>query len=36
MAVYLVGVDRIDMLAVVSVRRDPAWIEEMVSGRSDE
>ena len=35
MAVYRVGVDRIDMLAVVSVTRDPAWIEETVSGRSD-
>lgn len=35
MAVYLVGVERIDMLAVVSVSRDPAWIEETVSGRSD-
>ena len=36
MAVYLVGVDRIDVLAVVSVGHDPAWIEETVSGRSDE
>ena len=35
MAVYLVGVDRIDILAVVSVSRDPAWIGETVSGRSD-
>ena len=35
MAVYLVGGDRIDVLAVVSVGRDPAWIEERVSGRLD-
>ena len=35
MAVYLVGVDRVDVLAVVSVSRYPAWIGETVSGRSD-
>lgn len=35
MAVYLVGVERIDLLAVVSVRRDPDWIEATVSGRAD-
>lgn len=34
MAVYLVGVSRIDVLALVNVRRDPASIEETVSGRS--
>lgn len=34
MAVYLVGDDRIDVLALVSVRRDPESIEETVSGRA--
>ena len=35
MAVYLVGDDRIDVLALVNVLRDPASIEETVSGRAD-
>lgn len=34
MAVYRVTDDRIEVLAVVSVRRDPAWIEATVSGRA--
>jgi toxin ParE1/3/4 len=34
MVVYRVGDDRIDVLAVVSARRDPAWIEANVSGRA--
>jgi toxin ParE1/3/4 len=34
MAVYRVVDDRIEVLAVVSVRRDPAWIEGTVSGRA--
>ena len=36
MLVYLVGGDRIDALAVVGVRRDPAWIEATVSERADD
>jgi hypothetical protein len=28
--------DRIDVLAVIAVRRDPAWIEATVSQRGDE
>lgn len=36
MAVYLVGANRIDVLAVVAVRRDPAWIKTTVSGRADD
>jgi hypothetical protein len=35
MAVYLVGDDRIDVLALINIRRDPAWIAATVSGRSD-
>lgn len=35
MAVYLVGDDRIVVLALVNVRRDPASIEETVSRRVD-
>jgi hypothetical protein len=35
MAVYLVGDDRIDVLAVVGIRRDPAWIEATIAGRAD-
>lgn len=35
MAVYLVGDDRIDVLALINIRRDPAWITATVSGRSD-
>ncbi|MDQ3423770.1 MAG: type II toxin-antitoxin system RelE/ParE family toxin [Actinomycetota bacterium] len=34
-AVYLVGDNRLDLLAVVYVRRNPASIEETVSGRAD-
>jgi plasmid stabilization system protein ParE len=34
MAVYLVGNDRLDLLAVVDVRRDPAWIEAQVAERA--
>jgi plasmid stabilization system protein ParE len=36
MVVYRVGDDRIDVLAVVSARRDPAWIEASVSGRAEQ
>jgi len=36
MAVYLAGDDRLDLLAVVGVQRDPAWIEATVSERADE
>lgn len=36
MLVYLVGGDRIDVLAVVGVRRDPAWIEATVSERAED
>ena len=36
MAVYRVVDDRIDVLAVVGVRRDPAWIQATVSGRGDQ
>lgn len=36
MAVYLIGTDQIDVLAIVAVRRDPAWIETTVSGRADD
>ena len=35
MVVYLVGDDRIDVLAVVGIRRDPAWIEATIAGRAD-
>ncbi|MEQ6902900.1 type II toxin-antitoxin system RelE/ParE family toxin [Nocardioides sp. YIM 152588] len=35
MAAYVVRDDRIDVLAVVNVRRDPVWIEETVSGRAE-
>lgn len=35
MAVYLVGDDRIDVLALVNVRRDPAWVEAVVAERAD-
>lgn len=34
MAVYLVGADRLELLAVVDVRRDPAWIEATIAGRA--
>lgn len=33
MVVYLVGDERIDVLAVLNVRRDPARIEDAVAGR---
>ena len=36
MAVYFVGDDRLDLLAVVNVRRDPAWIEATVAARADD
>lgn len=36
MAVYVVRDDRIDVLAVMGVQRDPAWIEATVSERGDE
>ena len=35
MAVYLVGDDRPELLAVVDVRRDPAWIEATIAERAD-
>lgn len=35
MAVYLVGGDRLDVLAVLHARRDPAWIEATVSDRAE-
>ena len=35
MAVYVVRADRIDLLAVVNVRRDPARVEAIVSERAD-
>lgn len=36
MAVYVVDDDRIDVLAIVGVRRDPAWIEASVTARGEE
>ena len=36
MAVYVVPDDRIDVLAVIAVRRDPSWIEATLSQRGDE
>jgi hypothetical protein len=36
MAVYLVGDDRLELLAVVEVRRDPALIEARVQRRAEE
>jgi toxin ParE1/3/4 len=35
MVVYLVGEERIDVLAVLNVRRDPTRIEDAVTGRAD-
>jgi hypothetical protein len=35
MAVYLVGDDRLELLAVVDIRRDPAWIEATIAERAD-
>ena len=36
MAVYVVSDDRIDVLAVIGVQRDPAWIEATLAERGDE
>lgn len=36
MAVYLIGTHQIEVLAIVAVRRDPAWIKTTVSGRADD
>jgi len=36
MVVYLVTGERIAVLALVDVRRDPAWIEATVAGRAGE
>lgn len=36
MAVYVVRDDRIDVLAVMGVQRDPAWVETTVAERGDE
>jgi hypothetical protein len=36
MAVYVVSEDRIYVLAIVSVRRDPRSVEATVAGRADE
>jgi hypothetical protein len=36
MAVYLVRDDRIDVLALVNTRRDPALIEATVTGRAED
>lgn len=35
MAVYLVREDRVDVLGVLGVQRDPEWIEATVSERGD-
>ncbi len=35
MVVYVVGDDRLELLAVVDVRRDPAWIEATIAERAD-
>lgn len=35
MAVYDAGDDRLELLAVVDVRRDPAWIEATIAERAD-
>ena len=36
MAVYhLVGDDRLELLAVLDVRRDPAWIEATIAERAE-
>lgn len=34
-AVYVVGVDRLELLAVLDVRRDPAWIEATIATRAE-
>ncbi|MGQ0467797.1 MAG: type II toxin-antitoxin system RelE/ParE family toxin [Sporichthyaceae bacterium] len=36
LVVYLLAADQILVLAVVSYRRDPAWVERTVSQRSEE
>lgn len=36
MAVYIVSGEPIEVLALVNVRRDPAWIEATVAGRAAE
>ena len=35
MAVYVAGGDRLKLLAVVDIRRDPAWIEATIAERAD-
>ena len=35
MAVYVAGGDRLELLAVVDIRRDPAWIEATITERAD-
>lgn len=35
MVVYIAGEDRLELLAVVDVRRDPAWIEATVAQRGE-
>lgn len=35
MVVYLVGEDRIDVLAVLGIRRDPVWVEAAIVDRAD-
>jgi plasmid stabilization system protein ParE len=36
MAVYVVGAHQIEVLAIVAVRRDPAWIKTTVAGRAND
>jgi plasmid stabilization system protein ParE len=36
MAIYLVADDRVDVLAVLHARRNPAWIEAQVSDRAED
>ncbi|MEE3126924.1 MAG: hypothetical protein VX494_06900 [Actinomycetota bacterium] len=35
MAVYRAGAGRLELLAVVDVRRDPAWIEATIARRAE-
>ena len=35
MAVYRTGAGRLELLAVVDVRRDPAWIEATIARRAE-
>lgn len=35
MAVYVVGDERLELLAVLDVRRDPAWIEATIAKRAE-